>query len=70
MAIIVGISAHVFVRIVDIKKNIVDDSVIACEKIITIKDSLSKNVTKTLPTNLRNIWSKTSNERKLTCEKK
>ena len=55
MEIIVGIPAHVFVRIVDIKKNIVDDSVIVCEKIITIKDSVSKNVTKTLPTNLRNI---------------
>ena len=55
MGIIVGIPAHVFVRIVDIKKNIVDDSVIVCEKIVTVKDSLSKNVTKTLPTNLRNI---------------
>ena len=57
--IIVGILAHVFVRMVSILKSIGDSSVVMCDKIINATDSVSTIVTNTIPTNMTNtIYSK------------
>ena len=48
--IIVG--RNPFVRIVSIKKSIVDGSVILCNEIINLADSVSTNVTNIVPVNV------------------
>ena len=50
--IIVG--RNPFVRIVSIKKSIVDGSVILCNEIINLADSVSTNVTNIVPVNVMN----------------
>ena len=46
-------------------KNIVDDSVIVCDKIINVIDSASTNVTNNIPANVTNTVSKNSDDTKV-----
>ena len=50
-------------------KSIVDTLVIVCDEIINSMDSVSTNVTKTIPTNAMSTASIYSDDKKVTCEK-
>ena len=60
---IVGILIHVFLRTIS------DTLVIVGDEIINVRDSLSINVTQTLPTNVKSTISVNPNDKKTTCEK-
>lgn len=50
-------------------KSIADNSVIVCDKVISITDSVSVNVTNTVTTNATSIVQKNSGNKKVRCKK-
>ena len=67
--IIVGILAHVFCENNRYLKSTSNTLVIVGDEIINVRDSLSANVTNTIPTNVKSTVSINSNDKKVTCEK-
>ena len=62
--IIAGKLTHVFVRMVQYLKSINETSVIVCNEIINVMDSVTIKVTNTIPTNVMSTVSMNSHDKK------